>query len=72
MKKILLLVLRPSDFVEMNRLKESLSDIFKFKIIYISPGRDQKFIEDPSLKIIQEDLEEILKYRHKKKSKNYR
>ena len=69
MKTILLLVLRPSDFVEMNRIKESLSDIYKFKIIYISPGRDQEFIEDPSLKIIQEDLVNILKYRQKKRKK---
>ena len=50
MKKILLIVLRPSDFIEMNRIKESLSDIFKFKIIYFSPGREQEVIEDPSLK----------------------
>ena len=69
MKKILLIVLRPSDFIEMNRIKESLSDIFKFKIIYISPGRDQKFIEDPSLKMIQDDVEEILKYRQRTKRK---
>ena len=70
MKKILLIVLRPSDFIEMNRIKESLSGLFKFKIIYFSPGRDQKIIEDPSLKNIQEDLDKVLKYRHKKKKEN--
>ena len=54
----------------MNRIKESLSDTFKFKIIYFSPGREQEVIEDPSLKDIQEDLEKVLKFRHKKKKKN--
>ena len=53
----------------MNRIKESLSDTFKFKIIYFRLVENKKFIEDPSLKDIQEDLEKVLKFRHKKKKK---
>ena len=69
MKTILTIVLRPSDFIEMNRIQELLSNKFIFKTIYISPGLEQKKIINPTFKEINDDLEEVLKYRRKKKKK---
>ena len=69
MKNILLIILRPSDFIEMNRLRESLSSDFRFKSLYFSPGKTGKVFEDPKLEDIEEDVKNVLKQKKTRKKK---